>query len=66
MKFVSEVLGVVDGIQNFYIAGILIFLGLFFLMLYRTIKIPKEDLVKFKTSILDKNEGEFEHNIKQQ
>lgn len=53
MKFASEVLANVDGIQHFYITGIFIFLALFVIILYRTFKIPKRDLHEYKTSILD-------------
>lgn len=55
MKFVSGVLGDVNGIQNFYIVGILVFLVLFFVILYRTLRIPKKDLIQFKSAILDDN-----------
>ena len=53
MSFVSNVLNGVNGIQYFYIVGIFIFIGLFIVMIYRTIKIPKKDLTKIKSSILD-------------
>lgn len=53
MSFVSNVLNGVNGIQYFYIVGIFIFIGLFIVMIYRTIKIPKNDLTKIKSSILD-------------
>ncbi len=56
MGFVSKILNDVDGIQNYYILGLLIFVTLFFVMIYRTIKIPKQDLINYKTSILDSNE----------
>jgi hypothetical protein len=58
MSFVSGVLNGVDGIQYFYIVGLLIFMTLFIVILYRTIKIPRKDLIKFKTSILEKDELE--------
>jgi hypothetical protein len=58
MSFVSGVLNGVDGIQYFYIVGLLIFMTLFIVILYRTIKIPRKDLMKFKTSILEKDELE--------
>jgi len=58
MSFVSGVLNGVDGIQYFYIVGLLIFMTLFIVILYRTIKIPRKDLMKFKTSILEKDEVE--------
>jgi high-affinity Fe2+/Pb2+ permease len=58
MSFVGGVLDGVEGIQYFYIVGLLIFMTLFMVILYRTVKIPRKDLVKFKTSILDKDELE--------
>jgi hypothetical protein len=58
MSFVGDVLKDVEGIQYFYIVGLFIFLILFFVVLYRTIKIPKKDLEKYKTSILDNDDLE--------
>jgi len=63
MSFVSGVLNGVDGIQYYYIVGLLIFMTLFIVILYRTIKIPRKDLMNFKTSILENDELESE-NIK--
>ncbi len=56
MKFVGEVIGNVQGIQYFYIVGLLIFIALFVVIVYKTFKIPKKDLEGFKTSIFDKDE----------
>ncbi|HZK96408.1 MAG TPA: hypothetical protein VFC67_19565 [Prolixibacteraceae bacterium] len=58
MSFVSGVLNGVDGIQYYYILGLLIFMALFIVILYRTIKIPRKDLMKFKASILENDELE--------
>jgi len=58
MSFVSGVLNGVDGIQYYYIVGLLIFMTLFIVILYRTIKIPRKDLMKFKASILENDELE--------
>ncbi|MEI6139213.1 MAG: hypothetical protein WCP85_08110 [Mariniphaga sp.] len=55
MGFVGDVLKSVEGIQYLYIIGIFIFLGLFVVMIYRTMKIPGKDLLEFKSSILDNN-----------
>ena len=63
MNFVSKILNDVDGIQYYYILGLLIFVSLFFVMVYRTYKIPKQDLINYKTSILDNNEFDS-NNIK--
>ena len=56
MKFVGEVLGNVNGIQYYYIAGLLIFISLLAVIVYRTIKIPKKELIDIKTSIFEKGE----------
>jgi len=58
MSFVSGVLNGVDGIQYYYMVGLLIFMTLFIVILYRTIKIPRKDLMKFKASILENDELE--------
>ena len=56
MNFAGDVLQNVDGIKYFYIAGILIFMALFVVILYRTIRIPRKDLEDFKTSIFENGE----------
>ncbi len=56
MNFVGNVLRDVNGIQAFYTIGLLIFLALFVVILYRTIRMPREDLVDFKTSIFEVDE----------
>lgn len=53
MGFVAEVLGGEKGIQVYYIIGILIFIGLFLIILRRTYKMSKSDIMEYKTSILD-------------
>ena len=58
MSFVGEVLNGVAGIQYFYIVGLLLFMILFIVVVYRTVKIPGKDLRKYKTSILDTDESE--------
>ena len=57
MGFVGDVLGKVYGIQWYYIIGLFIIIALFAVIVYRTIKTPKADLLNYKTSILD-NDGE--------
>ena len=52
MNFVGKVLNGVEGTQYFYILGLLIFIMLFAIIIYRTVKMPKRDLIDFKTSIL--------------
>jgi len=56
MNFAGNVLQNVDGIKYFYIAGILIFMALFVVILYRTIRIPRKDLEDFKSSIFENDE----------
>jgi hypothetical protein len=65
MGFVGEVLDNVKNIHIYYIIGIFIFLVLFVVILIRTIRIPKTELVKMKTAILDNQETENmdEHNL---
>ncbi len=55
MGYVSEVLKGVNGIQWYYIIGIAIFIILFILVVYKTVRTPKSDLNKYKNSILDDN-----------
>lgn len=58
MGFVAEVLSGEKGIQIYYILGMLIFIGLFGVILYRTISMPKADIIEYKSSILDTDESE--------
>ncbi len=58
MGFVSDTLSGVDGIQWYYIVGILLFVGLFIGVIIYAYKIPKKDLNKFKSSIFEKEELE--------
>jgi hypothetical protein len=58
MNFVGNVMKNVDGIATFYIIGILIFMSLFVIVVYRTVKIPRKDLNEFKSSIFEKEELE--------
>jgi hypothetical protein len=52
MGFVNDVLKNENGIQWYYTIGLLIFLTLFIIMIYRVAMIPKSDLKEFKESIL--------------
>ncbi|MEI7830332.1 MAG: hypothetical protein WCI31_11210 [Prolixibacteraceae bacterium] len=56
MGFVSETLSGVNGIQWYYIVGILLFVGLFIGVVIHTYNIPKKDLIQFKSSIFEKEE----------
>lgn len=56
MGFVSETLSGVDGIQWYYIAGIILFVILFIGVVVHTYSIPKNDLIRFKSSIFEQEE----------
>ncbi len=53
MGFVNDILSKENGIQWYYIIGLLIFISLFIIMIYRVLKIPKSDLKEFKESIFN-------------
>lgn len=61
MGFVGEVLSNENGIQWYYIIGMIIFITLFIIMIYRIIRIPKSDLINLKKSILE-NEHTTDNN----
>jgi hypothetical protein len=63
MGFVSETLSGINGIQWYYIIGLLLFIGLFVGVVIHTYKIPKKDLLKFKSSIFETEE--LNNQIKQ-
>jgi hypothetical protein len=56
MGFIREIYNDNTGIQYFYIIGLLIFIILLAVVVYRTLKIPRRDLIKYKTSILDNDD----------
>jgi len=56
MGFVSETLSGVDGIQWYYIVGIILFVVLFIGVVIHTYTIPKNDLIRFKSSIFEQEE----------
>jgi hypothetical protein len=56
MGFVSETLSGINGIQWYYIIGLILFIGLFVGVVIHTYKIPKKDLLKFKSSIFETEE----------
>lgn len=58
MKIVSNMLENIEGIQIYYIIGLLIFFILFVAILIRTIKMPNKEMDKIKNSILDDNNSE--------
>jgi preprotein translocase subunit YajC len=58
MKIVSNILENVSGIQVFYIIGLLIFVGLFVIILIRTLKRSNKEMSEIKESILNDTETE--------
>jgi hypothetical protein len=56
MGFVSETLSGVEGIQWYYIVGIILFVVLFIGVVIHTYTIPKKDLIRFKSSIFEQEE----------
>ncbi|MDX1283696.1 MAG: hypothetical protein R3182_01725 [Draconibacterium sp.] len=58
MKIVSNLLTSIEGIQIFYIVGLLIFVTLFVVITIRTMKLPNGELEEIKKSILVDGESE--------
>ena len=58
MKIVSNVLENVEGIQIFYIAGLLIFVTLFIVIVIRTMRRPAKEMIEIKESILNDDDTE--------
>lgn len=58
MKIVSNMLENIEGIQIYYIIGLIIFLTLFIVILIRTMRTPNSEMDKIKNSILDDNNSE--------
>jgi hypothetical protein len=58
MKIVSNVLENVEGIQIFYVVGLLIFVALFIVIVIRTIRRPAKEMIEIKKSILNDNDTE--------
>lgn len=65
MGFVGEVLNKVNGIHWYYTIGLLIFLTLFIVIIYKTYKIPKSEIEKYKNSIFENDENINNQVIKQ-
>lgn len=58
MKLVGGLLESIEGIQIFYIVGLLLFFGLFIVILIRTLRRPKQEMNEIKESILIDNTTE--------
>ncbi len=58
MKIVSNLLTSIEGIQIFYIIGLLIFVLFFIVILIRTMRMKNSDMEEIKNSILMDGESE--------
>lgn len=56
MKIVSNLLENIEGIQVFYVIGLLIFFIFFIVILVRTLRMPDKEIVEIKNSILKDSE----------
>jgi len=55
---VSDLLGNIEGIQVYYILGLLIFFICFIVILIRTMRRPAREMKEIKESILNDNDSE--------
>ena len=58
MKIVSNLLEQIEGIQIYYIIGLLIFVTLFVVIFIRTMRKPDKEMDEIKNSILIENGSE--------
>ena len=58
MKIVSNLLENIEGIQIYYIVGLLIFVGLFIVIAVRTYRMSNTEADNIKNSILNDSEPE--------
>lgn len=58
MKIVSNLLEGIEGIQIFYIIGLLIFVLLFIVIFVRTMRMSNKDMDEIKNSILQETDPE--------
>jgi len=58
MNMVSDLLGNIEGIQVYYILGLLIFFICFVVILIRTLRSPAKEMKEIKESILNDNDSE--------
>ena len=56
MKIISNLLENIEGIQIYYIVGLLIFVTLFIVISVKTWRMPKQDAENIKNSILNDND----------
>ncbi len=58
MKIISNLLENIEGIQIYYVVGLLIFVGLFIVIVIRTYKMTNKEANDIKNSILNDSETE--------
>lgn len=58
MKIVSNLLENIEGIQIYYIVGLLLFVLLFIVIFVRTMRLSNNEMDKIKNSILKETEQE--------
>ena len=58
MGFVGELMSGEYGVQWYYIVGLIIFIALFIVILFRTIRLTKPEIHSYKTSILERDDSE--------
>ena len=61
MKMVSNMLASIEGIEIYYIVGLLLFFTLFVVILIRTIRWPNKEMLEIKESILTDNNSEEQY-----
>lgn len=62
MGFVGELMRGEYGVAWYYIVGLLIFIILFIVILFRTFRLSKPELISYKRSILDEEDTNTEIN----
>jgi cbb3-type cytochrome oxidase subunit 3 len=58
MKLISSLLESIEGIENWYIAGLLIFFLMFIIFVVRTLKKPRKEMDEIKNSILEDDDND--------
>lgn len=58
MKIISNLLESIEGIQNWYIAGLLIFFIMFIVFVVRILLRPRSEMDEYKKMVLDDDQNE--------
>ncbi len=64
MKIISNILTEIEGIQIYYIVGLLIFVTLFIVITIKTMRRSNKEMDEIKNSILADDEGEGLQTLK--